>query len=164
MWPIYPCRLDDAVGALLWLAVADLRAELLNTCIESFVSHRKKLPVILYRDQWLLALGSSVCEKKGLSKLYSRGQSISSLLSSHAVQPSHCQDIGIHCIFPLRQANCPGLQRCSETRQNVFVPSKLLRDWTTSEVEQRTVQQRVRFDRDVIKYDGSIKRYNGCTH
>lgn len=48
---------------------------------------------------------------------YSRGQSISSLLSSHAVQPSHCQNMGMHCIFPLRQANCPGLQRCSGTQQ-----------------------------------------------
>lgn len=45
--------------------------------------------------------------------VYIRGQSSSSLLSSHAVQPSHCQAIGIHCIFPLRQANCPGLQRSS---------------------------------------------------
>lgn len=25
--------------------------------------------------------------------------------------------MGIHCIFPLRQANCPGLQRCSGRQQ-----------------------------------------------
>lgn len=61
---------------------------------------------------WLLGNGEDV---KGL-RGYSRGQSVSSLLSSHAVQPSHCQDMGIHCIFPLRQANCPGLQRCSGTQ------------------------------------------------
>lgn len=69
---------------------------------------------------WLLGNRVGVLKrkkKKGLGDSYSRGQSISSLLSSHAVQPSHCQDMGIHCIFPLRQANCPGLQRCSVTQR-----------------------------------------------
>lgn len=72
---------------------------------------------------WLLG---NTKDAKGFGQLYSRGQSISSLLSSHAVQPSHCQDMGIHCIFPLRQANCPGLQRCSGTQQMSHCVVKLM--------------------------------------
>ena len=44
---------------------------------------------------------------------HSPGQAASSLPSSQAARPSHRQGRGMHWMAPLRQENCPGLQRSS---------------------------------------------------